>query len=119
MVTNAFKINGVALTLQPSDHNWIKRTQYGVDGGGHPILPAMGQYQLAWELMSPAEFDELVNAYNAHGVTGTVAVELPQWGNPSGTFYAYSGCIINEPEHSGFFENYYVAARLLITNIRI
>ena len=119
MVNNAFKINGVLLSLQPSDHNWIKRTQYGIDGGGHSVLPAMGQYQLSWELMSPADFYELVNAYNSHGVTGTAVVDLPQWGNPSGTFYPYSGCVIDEPEHSGFFENYYVGAKLLITSIRL
>lgn len=119
MVINAFKINGVLLSLQPSDHGWIKRTSYGYDGGGHPVLPAVSQYQLSWELMSPSEFAELVSKYNLHGVTGTCVVDLPQWGNVSGTFYAYSGCVIEEPEYSGSFENYLMSAKLLITNIRV
>lgn len=119
MVTNTFRINGTLLSLQPTEHGWIKRTQYGVDGAGHPIVPAYGQYQLSWDIMSPSEFSQLVNLYNSYGVTGTVVADLPQWGNPSGTFYSYSGCIITEPEHSGLFENYYTDVKLLIVGIRI
>jgi hypothetical protein len=119
MTINDFKINGVSLTLQPSDHQWLKRSNYGMDGGGHPIYPAMAQYQLSWDLMSPAEFFELVNNYNLYGVTGSAVVSLPQWGISTYTFYAYSGCIIDEPEHSGFFENYYTSVKLLISSIRI
>jgi hypothetical protein len=116
---NTFKINGVLLGLQPSEHNWIKRSQYGMDGGGHPVYPAMGQYQLSWEYMSDADFYQLVSAYNSHGVTGTAVVDLPQWGAPTYQFYSYSGVVIDEPEHSGYFENYYAGVRLLITSIKI
>ena len=119
MVTNTFKINGVLLSLQPSDHGWVKRTSYGFDGGGHSVLPAMSQYYLSWDLMSPSEFAELVSSYNLHGVTGTCVVDLPQWGNVSGTFYAYSGCVLDEPEYSSTFENYVTDARLLIVSVRI
>jgi len=79
----------------------------------------MGVSNCLWKVIPPADFYELVNAYNSYGVTGTAVVDLPQWGNPSGMFYSYSGCVIGEPEHSGFFENYYVGAKLLITSIRL
>lgn len=117
-VQNAFKVNGVLLAIQPSDHGWTERRDYGRDGAGHAILPATREYKLEWGSMTPAEFYELVNNYNSFGITGTVVVQLPQWGNSTYQFIEYSGTVVNEPTYSGFFENQYQGVRLLITSIR-
>lgn len=117
MTTNTFKINGSLLTLQPADHNWVPRSEFGRDGAGHNVYPATRQYELKWDFMTPSEFVELLNHYNNNS-TGTVVVDLPEWANSTYQFKSYSGCNLDEPTFSNFFEGYYGGVQLLITSIR-
>lgn len=117
MTTNTFKINGVSLSLQPADHNWVPRQEFGRDGAGHNVYPAMRQYEMQWDFMTASEFYDLLNHYNSNS-TGTVVVDLPEWANSTYQFKSYSGCVLDEPQSSGFFENYYQSVTLLITSIR-
>lgn len=117
MTTNAFKINGVALSHQPSDHNWKDRDILGVDGNGHAIYPSPREYELTWDFLSSTEFQEIYAYYQAIGHTGTAVVELPQWANATYQFFAYSGCVLREPTFGKYFENYYSDVKLLIVKI--
>jgi hypothetical protein len=117
MTTNAFKINGVQLSLQPSDHHWSSRSEFGRDGAGHNVYPAVREYELRWDFMTASEFYELVNNYNSFA-SGTVVVDLPEWGVSTYQFKAYSGCIMDEPQFGEFFENYYGQISLLISSVR-
>lgn len=117
-VDNAFKINGTTLTLQPTDHNWVARDRYGISGDAHNIYPAVRKYQLRWSLSSASDFQEVLNFYNSIAQTGTVTVDLPEWGVSTYQFRTYSGCTLAEPEFSNFYENFYQEIGLLILNIR-
>lgn len=117
-MSNAIKIQGTLLNLQPSSHNWIPRNSLGIDGGGHPIYPSVREYELKWDLMSISEYDQLINFYNAVSSTGSVVVDLPRYNNSSYTFYSYTGCTLQEPEIGGFFEECVQDVTLLILKIR-
>lgn len=115
---NTFAINGTALSIQPTKHNWIKRSSVGIDGGGHGIYPALSQYQLQWDYMSASEFTQLLTFYNSFGITGTAVASLPKYNDSTYEFYAYSGCVVDEPGFDNFFENHYENVVLLISSIR-
>jgi hypothetical protein len=115
---NTFAINGTALNIQPTKHNWIKKSSVGTDGGGHAIYPALAQYQMQWDYMSAAEFSQLLTFYDSFGTTGTVVASLPKYKNSTYTFFDYSGCVIDAPGFDNFFENYYENVVILISSIR-
>ena len=112
------KINGTEITLQPTTHGWIPKVLLGTGGAGHGFHAAVGEYELNWELISPSELNQVIGFFNAVGVTGTATAELPQYGAATYTFFVYSGCIINQPELSPYFEQHTTSVRLLISNIR-
>lgn len=112
-------INSTDLTMQPTEHNWVSRSSLGYSGTGHPILPAVREYKLVFNLVSSSDFSQLVNFFNAVSVTGTVVATLPTYGASTYGFSNYSGVIINEIEYSGFFEEHYQEAIVILSNIRI
>jgi hypothetical protein len=111
------KINGSTLTLQPSRMNWVPRTTLGDSGKGNPIYAGPREFTLEWDLVNPSMFNELQNFYNALGLTGTAVVELPRYGFATYTFFAYTGCVVREPEMEEFFNEHQANISLLITNI--
>lgn len=116
--SGSYAINASNLTLQPSTHQWQDRQTYGFDGAAHPIQSAVRTYELGWQLMSPAEFTELVTHYRTVQNTGTVAVDLPQFDGTQYQFYRYSGCTLSEPIFGDYFNGYLKDVRMLIYNIR-
>lgn len=115
---NTFAFNGTLLTLQPTDHNWEARNQFGISGDGHPIYPLVRQYKLTWSLSSPSEFQQVLGFYNSINQTGTVSVDLPEWNSATYQFRTYSGCTLREPEFSNYYEGYYQEISLTVLNIR-
>jgi len=115
----AIKINGTELTLPPATHGWIPKVLLGTGGAGHGFYAAVQEYELNWEFISPADLNQLIGFFNAVGTTGTVTAELPQYGAATYTFFVYSGCILNQPEISSFFEQHTSNVRLLISNVRV
>jgi len=115
----AIKINGTELTLPPTTHGWIPKVLLGVGGAGHPFHAPVQEYELNWELISPLDLNQVIGFFNSVGVTGTSVVELPKYGATTYTFFAYSGCILNEPEVGVYFEQHTTNCRLLVSNIRI
>jgi hypothetical protein len=115
-----YKINNVALTLQPSSGAWKARDIIGTDGNGHPVYPAVRQFEMKWDLITESEYYQLQNFYDTLVITGSTTVEIPRYKPVSGvyTFDVYTGCIIHEPEASEFFEMHRLTARMLIVNIR-
>lgn len=115
----AFKLNGVDF-LDPTTHRWMPRNLLGVSGGGHPIYPGVREYELKWSLASLNDYQQLQLAFQSLSGTSTIVAELPVF-NSTGTYYsyAYSGCILREPEYNSWFNEYYQDVSLLITNIRV
>lgn len=111
-------INGTDLTMQPTTHNWEGRDNLGYSGDGHPIYSATRSYKMTFNLESAADFNQLVGFFNLISTTGSVVSTLPQWAGATYNYVPYSGTIINEPQFSGFFEEYAEEVTVLITNIR-
>lgn len=114
-----YKINGTTLALQPEAGKWSETRSLGIDGNGHPIYPAVREYELVWGLMSVPEFNELYNFFLAQGVTGTVVAEIPQYNSATYTYYAYTGCVMHEPTAGEYFETYRKDVKLLIAKVRV
>ena len=113
------KINGTELTLQPTSHGWIPKDRLGTGGAGHGFYAPVQEYELTWELVPLSDMYQIIDFFDTIGVTGTAVVELPKYKSTTYTFYPYSGCIINNPEVSSYFEQHETNVRLVVSNIRI
>lgn len=116
--SGTYAFNGTPLTLQPTEGRWIDRESYGVDGFGHPIYPAVRQFEMTFVLASISDFNQLLLAYNAVAHTGTVVVDLPQYDAQAYVFKSYTGCTLEEPYRDTFFNEYQQNIRLVVMNIR-
>lgn len=113
-----YKFNGTDLTLQPTKGRWMPKTVLGTDGNGHPIYSALREFDMTWQLISPADFNQILLIYNNAVTVNTVVVELPQFNSSSYAFYGYTGCVLHEPEIAEYFNENLMNAILIITGIR-
>lgn len=113
-----YRINGNEITIQPTTGRWVGRDSIGIDGNGKPVYVGVRAYELKWQLIDPATFNQLVNFFNGTYASGTASVDLPAFGNATYVFQSYSGCVINEPEADAYFSQNQLNASLLITNIK-
>lgn len=113
-----YEINGVELTMQPTEGRWLPNTPLGVTGDGHPIYGAVRQYELRFNIETPAEFNQLMTDYNSVALTGTCVVALPEFGAATYVFKNYSGCTLGEPEMGRYFTEHHTEVFVLVSNIR-
>ena len=113
-----YKINGVELTLQPTSGRWLPKSPVGITGDGHPIYPAVREYELRWGLASPSEVDQVRDYFSLSVLTGTLVVDLPQLSAATYTFTSYSGCTAYEPEQNVYYTEYVTDIVMMIGNIR-
>lgn len=118
-LSGTYAVNTTQLSLQPTEGRWGERQEFGFDGLGHPIYSAVATFELRWQLISPSDLSQIVGFFNAVQNTGTVAVDLPKWGDSQYSFYRYSGCTLSQVRVGEFFNEYYTDARLLILNVRV
>jgi hypothetical protein len=116
--SGTYAINNVDLALQPSSGKWLGRTEYGVDGGAHPIYSRVRKFELKWDLISSADLQQIVGLYNIVGSTGTVVSCLPGYGATDYIFQNYSGTTLQEPEFGEYFQGYVSDVKLIILNVR-
>lgn len=115
----SFKINGVEF-LDPTIHRWMPRAMLGIAGNGHPIYAGVREYEFTWQLASIGDYYQLLQAFDNLSGTSYAVLELPTF-HSTGTyepFYAYSGCVLREPEFSEWFNGYHRDIKLTVTNIR-
>lgn len=117
-MSGSYKINGTELTMQPTIGKWLPREQLGIDGVGHAIYPGVREFEMRFNLQSPAEYNQLITFFNGHQPSGTVVVDLPRFGYSLYDFYSYSGCNIREPEMGDYFNENQQEVILLVSNIR-
>lgn len=113
-----YAINGVTLTLQPTEHYWLPRGMLGTTGDGHPVYAAVREYMLRWNIGSQSEFQQFIGMYNDISYTGNAVVRLPEWNNPAYTFHNYSGCTLTEPEMGSYFTEHPTTIAMIVRNIR-
>lgn len=116
--SGTYAINNTDLTLQPTTGKWVERSQYGVDGAGHPIYSSFRSFELNWDLISPSQVKQLIDFYNTVSATGTVVACLPKWGDTDYVFFNYSGSTLGEPVVDTYFQGYLQSVKLLVLNIR-
>ena len=116
--SGSYAINGTNLTLQPTTGRWLPREARGVDGNGHAIYPGVREFEMTFILSDPSDYDQILTYYEATGNTGTVVIDLPQFGAASYVFYSYSGCVLREPEIGRYFSTYHTDVIMLATKIR-
>src|SRR5512139_239587 len=98
-----YKVGGTEISIQPTSGRWIPRDVIEYDGNGHPIYPRLREFELRWQLLDDTTTNQLQTFFNSVGVTGSVVVDLPKYGDSTYAFYAYSGCVLNEPEFGRYF----------------
>lgn len=113
-----YRINGIAITNQPTSGHWIPKSSLGTDGNGHDVYPAFREFEMKWNLIEESDFYQLQDFFDTMLVTGTIVVELPQYKVNTYTFFAYSGCILHEPQVDTFFNQNRMSAVLVISSIR-
>jgi hypothetical protein len=52
-------------------------------------------------------------------LTGTAAVALPKYGDPTYTFYTYTGCTLYRPAMNDYFTEHITSVTMIVDNIRI
>jgi hypothetical protein len=116
--SGTYAFNNVDLTLQPTGGKWRERSDYGMDGGGHPVYSQVRSFELSWDLISTNDAAQIINAYNAVGNTGTVVSCLPEWGNVNYEFKNYSGTTLEDPTVGEYFIGHINDLKITIFNIR-
>lgn len=117
-ISGTYAINSTPFELTPSTFRWIKRSETGVDGNGHPVYPAVRDAEIKWGLISVNDLKQIIDAYEDVQNTGTVSWDLPGYGTSAYTFKTYSGTTMEEPEMGEYFAKYVTDVSLIIHNIR-
>jgi hypothetical protein len=112
-----YKISSTELSTQPTSGRWVQRNSLGISGSGHEVYSGVREYELRWQLISTADYNQLQGFYNTVGTTGTVVVDLPKYGDSSYGFYSYTGCVITEPYAADYFSTYQLDVLLVVRNI--
>lgn len=128
MITGSvYGIGGVPILTQPSVGHWIPRESLGIDGNGHAVYPALREFEMIWEMVDLDTAHQLQDFYDSVSITGTVVVNLPLFNSANVphaglsstySFFAYTGCVLREPEFGQYFEYSRQDVKLLIVRIR-
>ena len=116
-LSGTFAFNDVNINQYPTTHKWVERTQYGVDGNGHPLYGQVRSYEMVWNLISGEDAQQIIGVYNSVGNTGTVTSCLPEWGALDYRFKNYSGTTLVEPVMNGYFQTYIEEVKLLVLSV--
>lgn len=116
--SGSFAINGVNFLLSPTKSGWMGREELGIDGNGHPVYPAVREYEISWVLAHPNDIKQINDAYLLASSTGTLSFDLPQWGASDYIFYRYSGCTMREPQMGEYFAEYIADVKVTILLVR-
>ena len=116
--SGSYGINGVNFILQPTEAGWGSRSELGIDGNGHPIYPAVRQFEFNWQLAHPNDVKQILDAWEIVSNTGTVSFDLPQWGASDYLFALYSGCTMREPTVGMYFSEWIKDVRLTVLLVR-
>lgn len=117
-LSGSYAFDNVNLQQPPTTGKWVGRTNYGMDGGAHPVYSSFRNFEMKWDLISVSDLQQIINVYNAVGNTGTVVTCLPQWGASDFSFFNYSGTTLQEPEVGEYYMGFVQNVTLLVINAR-
>jgi hypothetical protein len=117
--SGTYAFNGTNLLLLPTEGHWTDPEEYGYDGSGHPIVSSYRSFEMTWELISSPDAKQLIDFVALVSNTGTMAVDLPQWGGVDYLFTTYSGTTLSPLQVGPYFMGYFQSVRLLILRIAV
>lgn len=113
-----YKLNGTEFDPQPTSGRWLPREQLAVDGNLQSIYPLFYEFEVTWQLETPDDFKEVQDFFEGMSAIGDIVADLPEYGAATYTFFAYSGCVLREPEMGRYFTEHHTNVKLLISKIR-
>jgi hypothetical protein len=116
--SGSYGINGTDFTLQPTSGRWIPQSVEGTTGDGHPIYPAVHEYEIRWSLSSQADLNQIQTFRDAVVLTGTASVDLPAYRGANYVFQTYTGCSLYEPDRGQYFVEHTSEFVLIVGNLR-
>lgn len=117
-VTVAFKINNVSIAA-PKKSKWIIPEDKGMNGIGQKQYTAFYSYELNWDGLTQAEFQNIFQLWQGHYGSGTATADLPQFNATSYGFITYTGVLLDQPIVGEYNENYLNDVKLIIRRIRV
>jgi hypothetical protein len=113
-----YKINGTDFLLAPESGEWLPREYLGTDGNGRHIYAPTRRFEVQWGFLTPAQFKQMQDFFEAIPVTGSLVVDLPEYNAATYQFNSYTGCYLREPVAQEYFQEHISRVTLTITNIR-
>lgn len=117
--SGSYGINGTDFTLQPTSGRWLPMSAVGITGDGHPIYPAIHEFELLWSLSPQDDLNQIQNFRDAIILTGTISIDLPAYRGASYVFQTYTGCTLYEPERGTYFSEHTIEFGLIVGNIHL
>ena len=117
--SGSFGINGTDFTLPPTSGRWMPQSMVGITGDGHPIYPAIHEFEIRWSLSSQVDLDQIQDFRDLVVLTGTASVDLPAYRGSNYVFQTYTGCTLYEPDRGQYFSEHTTEFVLIIGNIHI
>ena len=114
-----YKLNGTTFEPQPTTGRWMPREQLAVDGNLQAVYPLYYEFEISWQLEKPSDFKEIQDFFEGMSSIGDIIADLPEYGAATYTFFAYSGCVMREPQMGVYFSEHHTDVKLLIAKIRI
>lgn len=114
-----YQINGTPIALQPTTGKWLPRGVLGVDGNNRALYEPKYSFELAWDAISPSDFDELRDFWLSTVPSGTLSVDLPGRNQNSYTFINYPGVVVDEPQSEEYEVGFLLKATMLVRNITV
>lgn len=115
--SGSYGVNGTDFTLQPTSGRWMPLSIVGTTGDGHPIYPAVHEFEIRWSLSSQSDVDQTQTFRDLVVLTGTVSVDLPVYRGASYIFNTYTGCTLYEPDRNAYFNEHTTEFVLMVGNI--
>ena len=115
--SGTFGINGTDFTLQPTSGRWMPQSVAGITGDGHPIYPAVHEFEIRWSLSPQDDLNQIQNFRDLVVLTGTASVDLPAYRGANYVFQTYTGCTLYEPDRGQYFNENTTEFVLIISNI--
>lgn len=117
-ISGTYAVDNVEFQMQPTTGRWLDRNNLGFSGEGRPMYPAPREFEIRWNFMTMAEFNQIQTAFNAVRSSGTAVMDLPKYAATPYQFYSYSGTLLQEPTAGEFFIEHVSDVVLIVSNIR-
>lgn len=111
-----YRLGGVEV-YPPATGAWRPRRPLGISGEGRPVYAGPYEFEIRYDFISIEEFDKIHDVWKTVQSTGTLVAELPDILQSLYAFREFSGCHMEEPQVSRYFEEYYSDVLILVRNI--